>query len=902
MDPESHGVAPMEVDAIPLRPQNSQDSSSSKSEVDLIGPDRETVQLLHEQLARIPKLAERSKDEIAYVLATEWSLTMQNSMLATMVSEMSRHITSLSPYGSGPDSMIERNRLVKLWQATQHKDNGLAIFLHKMWKKKPQREGMPVEDQPTLHMLRIGFALHLHSRFAADDYVGDASAHFLEYLTRIIPLIGSSGMGKSKLGMAIAHSATVTKGDRVVGFDTRKVQCEIVELAVSRRQEGRARRRARRVDNDTPITTYFNNNKNEKSKFRNEEVAAAFLGAFMSVAAAELPEETSGSPDNAQAMAKHIAQLVYDTWVLLLPDHDTFPDSVEALYTQSSRFQLFKRVAISAEATLLSSGHVIDATGLTETECPRLWEAYCQSPAASLAAKLPSIKCLFLFDEFADLPSTYPLALRRIMEAGHASASNTWYLVLGTNARVQELVPTSSPDAMKDSARFATLKSLPPWCYFGFDQMAKDYAPSTPMEAAQLESLKKFGRPLWSIYLNKESLPRNALRKLFPPSSYDHLSPTHLLALFAHRILLELGSTPSAQMLRFDSVKSNLRVAQGVHGTTLKSLCPSEPILSIVSARALCRSPDTYKSSLEHLCSQLSKNNLDRGLEGELLSRLLLMRARDQGQDWSQDAVPLVLLREFLNSLVGLDNLHDNNGSKALNLVRFSQRWHINFTHFVPLKVNVSELHPEYLLSLWIRGAAVQCAPNQPVIDGFFVVYGGELDKMFDLEKFSVVAWQTEARSNAATSTILSSLSCPRITAAPKAQYVVLFMDLMTSATIKRKGSNNFWNIENTVEVTFRKAAQPKTLWDGYAKTEPEGWCINARNILAKTYPCLEGVEAVFDLLRKATILEAKSTELAQAQTLALYPLSYPSYDVVEVEGGQMESESAEAPTKRRKT
>ncbi|KAJ6540090.1 hypothetical protein B0H10DRAFT_1971141, partial [Mycena sp. CBHHK59/15] len=163
-------------------------------------------------------------------------------------------------------------------------------------------------------------------------------------------------------------------------------------MKVSRRQEGRARRRARRVDNDTPITTYFNNNKNEKSKFRNEEVAAAFLGAFMSVAAAELPEETSGSPDNAQAMAKHIAQLVYDTWVLLLPDHDTFPDSVEALYTQSSRFQLFKRVAISAEATLLSSGHVIDATGLTETECPRLWEAYCQSPAASLAAKLPSIK------------------------------------------------------------------------------------------------------------------------------------------------------------------------------------------------------------------------------------------------------------------------------------------------------------------------------------------------------------------------------------------------------------------------------------------------------------------------------------------------------------------------------
>ncbi|KAJ6540089.1 hypothetical protein B0H10DRAFT_2393806 [Mycena sp. CBHHK59/15] len=251
MDPESHGVAPMEVDAIPLRPQNSQDSSSSESEVDLIGPDRETVQLLHEQLARIPKLAERSKDEIAYVLATERSLTMQNSMLATMVSEMSRHITSLSPYGSGPDSMIERNRLVKLWQATQHKDNGLAIFLHKMWKKKPQREGTPVEDQPTLHMLRIGFALHLHSRFAADDYVGDASAHFLEYLTscatsysatehygRIIPLIGSSGMGKSKLGMAIAHSATVTKGDRVVGFDTRKVQCEIVELAVSRRQAG----------------------------------------------------------------------------------------------------------------------------------------------------------------------------------------------------------------------------------------------------------------------------------------------------------------------------------------------------------------------------------------------------------------------------------------------------------------------------------------------------------------------------------------------------------------------------------------------------------------------------------------------------------------------------------------
>ncbi|KAJ6619797.1 hypothetical protein B0H10DRAFT_1946610 [Mycena sp. CBHHK59/15] len=63
--------------------------------------------------------------------------------------------------------------------------------------------------------------LHLHSLFT-DNFIGDASTHFLEYLEscaawfsdmeyngRIIALIGSSGMGKSKLGMDIACSLPV---------------------------------------------------------------------------------------------------------------------------------------------------------------------------------------------------------------------------------------------------------------------------------------------------------------------------------------------------------------------------------------------------------------------------------------------------------------------------------------------------------------------------------------------------------------------------------------------------------------------------------------------------------------------------------------------------------------------
>ena len=123
----------------------------------------------------------------------------------------------------------------------------------------------------------------------------------------------------------------------------------------------------------------------------------------------------------------------------------------------------------------------------------QLWKQMCHTPAERLINLLGQPKfCFIAFDECTDIPFVEPISLRRILEAGNY-ITNLWFILLGTNAKIQSLQP--SVLQVKPSMRFAELSCLPTWCHFGFGQLTPS-EPKTPQAALDVDYLRKIGRPV----------------------------------------------------------------------------------------------------------------------------------------------------------------------------------------------------------------------------------------------------------------------------------------------------------------------------------------------------------------------------------------------------------------------
>jgi hypothetical protein len=289
-------------------------------------------------------------------------------------------------------------------------------------------------------------------------------------------------------------------------------------------------------------------------------------------------------------------------------------------------------------------------------------------------------------------------------------------------------------------------------------------------------------------------------------------------------------------------------------------------MLAIAAAIALNTSPETYREAIGTLLEKLILHGLvlDRGLQGELCTRLLLMVARDKAVEDDNrqfimphpisgvDTVQAVRLSCFLTTLLGpklgvssVDQVRLREGL----LSRTSRFW-INFTHFVHLSKPIDEVTPSMLLEAWSSGFAFQCAFYQEVIDGFFVVYSGELQDSFDIGKLFIIPWQTKARSKAVNTCQLTAPFLVKDGNLPreKPEHIVILMDLAASSCF---GSANGPH----VELSFDKAMRPtgrQGKWDGYARgneTECARYCLNIRGHGSSVYPVLQNLDVEFDQL-----------------------------------------------------
>jgi hypothetical protein len=337
---------------------------------------------------------------------------------------------------------------------------------------------------------------------------------------------------------------------------------------------------------------------------------------------------------------------------------------------------------------------------------------------------------------------------------------------------------------------------------------------------------------------------------------FDPSDVNHVFAAFSVRIGLKIAAEGEAsEHLARNAVQSHMRILIGAHDQVVITVRPSEPMLAIAAADALNDFLDVYKAAMTTLVNRLILRGLVlvQGIKGELCTQLLFTLARDRAvkpivlspmMTDLPDKVQAVSLSQFLKTLLGDDlgtshqlSLHPN------FLPRLSNIW-INFTHFVQLSAPVTELEPAFLLEAWSSGIAFQCAPFQPVIDGFFVCYDGALDGAFNIRKLTVVPWQTKAKSKAAASTLVSQLTAPSILVVDNGQIVrrkthplVIFMDLGTSSSLL--GTDRYVDLTSDTPTVPTK----RGTWEGYARhneQEPERYCLHICGHTSSTYDIMK--------------------------------------------------------------
>jgi hypothetical protein len=129
------------------------------------------------------------------------------------------------------------------------------------------------------------------------------------------------------------------------------------------------------------------------------------------------------------------------------------------------------------------------------------------------------------------------------------------------------------------------------------------------------------------------------------------------------------------------------------------------------------------------------------------------------------DEVVAVRLSRFLQTLLGDDlgvpNFDTEQIKMRTQLLEDMDHAWINFTHFVKLSVPINEVTPSMLREAWSSGYAFQCASNQPVIDGFLVIYCGDLNGSFDPTNLSVVPWRTKVTCSISGITLAHQLTAP---------------------------------------------------------------------------------------------------------------------------------------------
>ncbi|KAF8522530.1 hypothetical protein JB92DRAFT_2807319 [Gautieria morchelliformis] len=365
--------------------------------------------------------------------------------------------------------------------------------------------------------------------------------------------------------------------------------------------------------------------------------------------------------------------------------------------------------------------------------------------------------CVIYFDEAHRLGKSYWILVRLI--GAQAQRLPMWYVFMGTRTGFRLFNPAPT-DTASLRLREQLAHLLFPHIGMGFDQGMVHGQGGTERvtmgELWGLEHICRYGRPLWraqyesrkqlSILERSEmktkrteqseetelmdSLVSSAGLKLTGGEGFVMEANDHVLAVVSQRICLDpVLNNAEGINLADRGVAHHMRILTGYSRTdpTFYTASPSEPMLALAAFKIMYDKDEHVKGILTTLAKQLCSGGLiEKGLVGELCSRILLVLARDavvreKRWSWHEAARPVGLL-EMLEQLLGRDWGGKDQG-------RFEEEFgdaSVNFTHWIktrgalPVKPDV-----KLLANLWARGAALQCSFNQVSIDHLIVCYHG---------------------------------------------------------------------------------------------------------------------------------------------------------------------------------
>eukprot|EP00047_Mylnosiga_fluctuans_P022760 m.125373 g.125373 ORF g.125373 m.125373 type:complete len:304 (+) comp9376_c1_seq1:282-1193(+) len=149
----------------------------------------------------------------------------------------------------------------------------------------------------------------------------------------------------------------------------------------------------------------------------------------------------------------------------------------------------------------------------------------------------------------------------------------------------------------------------------------------------------------------------------------------------------------------------------------------SEPVVAAGAAaimNALAREGPGFERVLDELVSAMNTGDINVGAAGELVARIILLRAMDTAREKAEVKVwQRVTLPNFLETLLG-----PNHGIKLPPRLQTAM---VNFTHFVPAAFTPSSR--DAFRAAYNRGAAYVCRPNQAGVDILIFIEVLEPDK-----------------------------------------------------------------------------------------------------------------------------------------------------------------------------
>jgi hypothetical protein len=144
---------------------------------------------------------------------------------------------------------------------------------------------------------------------------------------------------------------------------------------------------------------------------------------------------------------------------------------------------------------------------------------------------------------------------------------------------------------------------------------------------------------------------------------------------------------------------------------------PSKPILAEAAATLMKKH---MLKILKHLLSNIVCNIADAGTRGELVSKILLLLAKDNLISNMENFSRIVTVKEFVTALIGEDHC------QKLKL----PECHLNFTHFIRLHYEPTE---QTLKDMYLHCGAGSCKLEQNAIDMVIPValQNGKLEPLY---------------------------------------------------------------------------------------------------------------------------------------------------------------------------